>query len=87
MIAILANDNDDAGSDFSKESLIWLKETSGMKSFSMYYHPSFEKILPNSAKRALVYLMDRKINTDGDFRKEVLADYKKNIAKHLLSML
>jgi hypothetical protein len=26
MIAILANDNDDAGSDFQKESLIWLKK-------------------------------------------------------------
>ena len=81
VIAILANDNDDAGSDFSKRIIDLAKETSGMKSFSMYYHPSFEKNIAELSKASLVYLMDRKINTDGDFEKEVLADYKKKYCK------
>lgn len=81
VIAILANDNDDAGSDFSKRIIDLAKETSGMKSFSMYYHPSFEKNIAELSNASLVYLMDRKINTDGDFEKEVLADYKKKYCK------
>ena len=29
----------------------------------------------------LVYLMDRKINTDGDFEKEILSDYRQKYCK------
>ena len=36
-----------------------------------------EKKIDELSQANLVYLMDRKINTDGDFEKEILADYKK----------
>jgi hypothetical protein len=39
------------------------------------------KNIAELSKASLVYLMDRKINTDGDFEKEVLADYKKKYCK------
>ena len=47
----------------------------------MYYHPSFEKNISELSNEILDYMIDRKINTDGDFEKEVLADYKKKYCK------
>jgi hypothetical protein len=42
----------------------------------MYYSSSFEKKIDDLSQVNLVYLIDRKINTDGTFEKEILADYK-----------
>jgi hypothetical protein len=43
----------------------------------MYFSPIFEKQTNALSQVSLVYLIDRKINTDGSFEKEVLADYQK----------
>lgn len=81
VIAILASDNDDMGAAFGKKVAELGEETSGVKAFSMYYHPNFEKNVDALSKASLVYLMDRKINNDGSFEKEILASYKKNYCK------
>lgn len=81
VIAILANSNDEAGSAFSNRMIALSKEVSGVKAFSMYYHPSFEKKVDELSQTSLVYLMDRKINAEGSFEKEILADYKEKYCK------
>ena len=81
VIAILASDNDDMGAAFGKKVAELGEETSGVKAFSMYYHPNFEKNVDALSKASLVYLMDRKINNEGSFEKEILASYKKNYCK------
>ena len=81
VIAVLASDNDDTGAAFGKKVAELGEETSGVKAFSMYYHPNFEKNVDALSKASLVYLMDRKINNDGSFEKEILASYKKKYCK------
>lgn len=81
VIAVLANDNDAAGETFTKRMLEIAKEVDGVKAFSMYYSSSFEKNTDALSNVNLVYLMDRKINTEGDFEKEILASYKKKYCK------
>lgn len=81
VVAILASDNDELGTEFSSKVSEIAKETAGVKAFSMYYHSSFEKNVDALGKASLVYLMDRKINNEGAFEKEVLADYKKKYCK------
>lgn len=81
VIAILASDNDAAGEAFSNKVIALSKEVQGVKAFSMYYAPSFEKKVDDLSQANLVYLMDRKINTDGSFEKEILAAYKSKYCK------
>ena len=80
-VVILANDNNAVGAGFAKKIIELAKQTEGIKAFSMYYHPDFEKNVDPLSKASLVYLMDRKINTDGDFEKEVLAEFKKEYCR------
>ena len=80
-VVILANDNNVVGAGFAKKIIELAKQTEGIKAFSMYYHPDFEKNVDPLSKANLVYLMDRKINTDGDFEKEVLAEFKKEYCR------
>ena len=80
-VVILANDNNTVGAGFAKKIIELAKQTEGIKAFSMYYHPDFEKNVDPLSKANLVYLMDRKINTDGDFEKEVLAEFKKEYCR------
>jgi len=80
-VVILANDNNAVGAGFAKKIIELAKQTEGIKAFSMYYHPDFEKNVDPLSKANLVYLMDRKINTDGDFEKEVLAEFKKEYCR------
>ena len=80
-VVILANDNNAVGAGFAKKVIELAKQTEGIKAFSMYYHPDFEKNVDPLSKASLVYLMDRKINTDGDFEKEVLAEFKKEYCR------
>jgi hypothetical protein len=47
----------------------------------MFYSPVFEKKVDELSQASLVYLMDRKINTDGSFEKEILAAYKTKYCK------
>ena len=81
VIAVLADDDDAAGSAFASKIIALGKQTAGVKAFSMFYNPSFEKNVDDLSKASLVYLMDRKINYDGDFEKEILAAYKAKYCK------
>lgn len=81
VIAILANDNDAVGEAFSSRMIALSKEVQGMKAFSMYSVPSFEKKVDELSQASLVYLMDRKINADGSYEKEILAAYKAKYCK------
>ncbi|WP_407403399.1 LysM peptidoglycan-binding domain-containing protein [Chryseobacterium sp.] len=81
VIAILANNNDSVGEAFSSKMIALSKEVQGMRAFSMYSVPSFEKKIDELSQANLVYLMDRKINTEGSFEKETLAAYKAKYCK------
>lgn len=81
VIAVLANDDDNAGSAFANKMIALSKEVSGNKAFSMFYNSIFEKKMEDLSQSSLVYLMDKKINTEGAFEKEVLSDYKKKYCK------
>lgn len=81
VIAILANDNDALGDAFANKVIALSKEVQGVKAFSMYYSPIFEKKVDDLSQANLVYLMDRKINADGNFEKEILAAYKSKYCK------
>lgn len=81
VIAILASDNDAAGEAFANKVISLSKEVQGVKAFSMYYSSVFEKKVDDLSQASLVYLMDRKINADGSFEKEILAAYKSKYCK------
>ncbi|AZA47457.1 LysM peptidoglycan-binding domain-containing protein [Chryseobacterium carnipullorum] len=81
VIAILASDNDAAGEAFANKIIALSKEVQGVKGFSMYYSPVFEKKVDDLSQASFVYLMDRKINAEGNFEKEILAAYKSKYCK------
>lgn len=81
VIAILASDNDTVGEAFSSRMIALSKDVQGMKAFSLYSVPSFEKKVDELSQASLVYLMDRKINAEGSFEKEILAAYKAKYCK------
>lgn len=81
VITILANDDENIGATYASKIIALSKETDGIKAFSMFYNPSFEKKVDDLSKASLVYLIDKKINTDGDFEKKVLSDYKAKYCK------
>lgn len=81
VIAILANDSNDVGEAFSNKVISLSKDVQGIKAFSMYYIPVFEKKVDELSQANLVYLMDRKINAEGSFEKEILAAYKSKYCK------
>ncbi|MGH1518962.1 LysM peptidoglycan-binding domain-containing protein [Chryseobacterium sp. JK1] len=81
VIAILANDDNSAGEAFANKIATLSKEVQGVKAFSMFYSPAFEKKVDELSQASLVYLMDRKINTEGNFEKEILAAYKAKYCK------
>jgi LysM repeat protein len=81
VIAILANDDNAVGDAFANRIIAVSKEVQGVKAFSMFYSPTFEKKVDELSQASLVYLMDRKINTEGNFEKEILAAYKSKYCK------
>lgn len=81
VIAVLATDNDSTGEAFANRIIALSKEVQGIKAFSTHYVPAFEKKVDDLALANLVYLMDRKINTEGSFEKEILAAYKNKYCK------
>lgn len=81
VMAILASSNDDVAEAFANRVITLSKETRDMKSFSMYYSPIFDKKQGELSYGSFVYLMDRKINPDGSFEKEILAAYKSKYCK------
>lgn len=82
-LVILATDNAESGLEYTQKLVELAKEPSIVKAFSMYYHPSFEqkentKGLENAD---LFYIVDRKINTDGDMEQEILKAFKEKYCK------
>ncbi|WP_313216583.1 LysM peptidoglycan-binding domain-containing protein [Soonwooa sp.] len=81
VIAVLANDDDNVGTAFANRLITLSKEVTGNKAFSMFYNSIFEKKMDDLSQSSLVYLMDKKINTEGSFEKGVLNDYKTKYCK------
>ncbi|WP_312323347.1 LysM peptidoglycan-binding domain-containing protein [Soonwooa sp.] len=81
VIAVLANEDDNVGTAFANRLIALSKEVTGNKAFSMFYNSIFEKKMDDLSQSSLVYLMDKKINTEGSFEKEVLKDYKTKYCK------
>lgn len=81
VVAVLANSEDNMGEAFADRLTTLSKEVMGLKAFSMYYSPVFEKKEDELGASSLVYLMDRKIDTAGSFEKEILAAYKAKYCK------
>lgn len=82
VIAVLADDDESAGSAFASKIIALGKQTDGVKAFSMFYSPSFEKNVDDLSKASLVYLMDRKSIMTEISRNKFLQIIKRNIAKH-----
>lgn len=81
VIAILASKDEKEGEAFAQKMISLSKNVQGMRAFSMYYNPTFEKHVDPLSQVHLVYLMDRKINSEGSFEREVLEEYKKKYCK------
>ncbi len=81
IIAILASSDDNLGNSFTNKIINLAKEVNGLRTYSMYHTPSFDKYVDEVSQANLVYLMDRKINTDGTFEKQILEDYKDKYCK------
>lgn len=81
VIAILADADAAAGTEFTEKVIALSGTAQGTKAFSMYYNPSFEKKVDALSAVSLVYLMDRKINTEGTFENEILDEYKSKYCK------
>ena len=81
VIAVLASKDDNLGKDFTQHIISLSKEVNGLKTYSLFYSSSFEKYEGELGQANLVYLMDRKINTEGIFEKDVLSNYKQKYCK------
>jgi hypothetical protein len=68
------------GEAFANKVIAFPKKYRG-KSFQYVLFSGFEKKVDELSQASLVYLMDRKINTDGSFEKEILAAYKSKYCK------
>ncbi|WP_226063809.1 LysM peptidoglycan-binding domain-containing protein [Kaistella polysaccharea] len=81
VIAVLLNKSEEAGDAFANRLMTLSKDVQGLKAFSMFYSPIFERNVDELSQSSLVYLMDRTIDTEGTFEKGILADYKKKYCK------
>ncbi len=81
VIAVLASNSDSAGQSFADRMIAMSKESQGVKAFSMYYVPTFEKKMEELSQASLVYIMDRTINTEGSFEKEILSEFNQKYCK------
>lgn len=81
VIAILASNNDSLGKAFGERMIQMSKEIKGNRAFSLYYNSIFESQMDALSQANLVYLMDRKVNMEGEFEKEILAAYETKYCK------
>lgn len=81
VIAVLASEREADNDAFGNRMIALSKEVSVVRAFSMFYSPVFEKKVDELSQANLVYLMDRKIDSDGSFEKEIIAAYKKKYCK------
>jgi len=77
IIAVLASNDDKIKTAFADKVVSLNKNTSGIKAFSMFFSTYFEKIEKDLGKANFVYIVDRIINTEGEFEKEILSKYYK----------
>lgn len=80
-IAVLAQNNEGVGNQFARRMIELSSDINGIKAYSMYYNSVFESQVDALSKSSLVYLMDRKINTEGSFEKEILQKYNNKYCK------
>ena len=81
IIAVNANSTDSVAESFAEKLISLSQSAKGIKAFSMYSTPMFEKKAQDLGQVSLVYLMDRTINTEGSFEKQILAEYKAKYCK------
>lgn len=81
VITLLANSSSDIGEAFAEKMIELSQQAQGNKAFSMHYVPVFDEKIDELSQANLVYLTDLKINTEGSFEKEVLADFQKKYCK------
>lgn len=81
VVAIFAGNADAEGDAFASRIIALSKEVEGIKAFSMFYSPAFEKKVDELSQANFVYLMDRKIDTSGSFEKEILESFKNKYCK------
>ena len=83
IITILASNNDNDGTLFTNKVIELANEVNGIKAFSLYHTNSFDKKSEALYKVNLIYLIDRKINIEGTFEQEIMAQYKEKYCKNI----
>ena len=83
IITILASNNDNDGTLFTNKVIELANEVNGIKAFSLYHTNSFDKKSEALYKVNLIYLIDRKINIEGTFEQEIIAQYKEKYCKNI----
>ena len=83
VITILASNNDNDGTLFTNKVIELANEVNGIKAFSLYHTNSFDKKSEALYKVNLIYLIDRKINIEGTFEQEIMAQYKEKYCKNI----
>lgn len=81
VITILASDDSSEGNRYVNKIISLKDKVKEMKSFSQFYHPVFDKKVDELSQFQFVYIMDRKINPDGDFEKDVLKNYQASYSR------
>ena len=81
VLAILTSNDSNIADSFADKMISLANDAPGSRAFSTVYAPVFEKKSDALAAANLVYLMDRKINTNGDTEKKILADYHSKYCK------
>lgn len=81
VIAVMADDDETALQNFANRMISLSREVSGNRGFSMHYSTYFNKKMDDLSQVSFVFLVDRTINDEGDFEKEVLGDFKEKYCK------
>jgi len=81
VIAVLASDDEKIKTSFANKIVSLNENASGIKAFSMFFSTYFEEIEEKLGKVRFVYIVDRIINTEGDFEREILSEYDKKYCK------
>lgn len=75
-IIINTSNKENTTEQFAARLMLLAEENPNIRSFSLGYAPVFDKKIDELGKASLVYFLDRKINTEGSFEKEILTAYK-----------
>jgi len=81
IIAVLASDNEKIKTSFADKIISLSGNTSSLKAFSMFFSTYFEKVEEKLSKMSFVYIVDRIVNTEGDFEREILSEFDRKYCK------